>query len=391
MDVSVLGLGYVGCVTMGCLAQLGHRVVGVDVNQHKVDLINEGKATIVEEAIGTIIAAQRAAGHISATADAAAAIAETDVSLACVGTPSTEKGSLDIEHVFHVAEQIGAALASKDTFHTVAIRSTVAPGTNKRFTEIVAEKSGKAPGDHFAVVSNPEFLREGSGVADFFNPPMIVLGCDTAAGLDALKGLYKGINAPIFETQVGVAEMIKYVNNSFHALKVSFANEVGRICKTLDVDARELMRVFCADRQLNVSPAYLQPGAPYGGSCLPKDLSALRALARDNYVSVPIIDAIRDSNEEQIRAALKLILDAGKKRIAFLGLSFKAGTDDLRNSPAVDLVEQLIGKGCQLAIHDESVVYSNLTGRNREYVNAHLPHVAKLLVYTIEEASRTPN
>jgi len=385
MDISVFGLGYVGCVATGCLAELGHRVVGVDIDEAKVALINSGQATVVEERIADIIACQRRDERIRGTLDAAEAVAASEISLICVGTPSTEQGHLNLGHVFHVAEQIGAALADKDEFHTVALRSTVPPGTNRRFAEIVAAGSGKREAEHFAVISHPEFLREGSSVKDFFHPPMIVLGSDNKRGLAALREMYRDIEAPVFETQIGAAEIIKYINNSYHALKVAFANEIGRICKHLGIDAQEVMRIFCADKELNISSAYFQPGFAYGGSCLPKDLFALRTLAHDNYVKIPVIDAVPESNQEQKRAALRLIEQIGKNRIAFLGLSFKAGTDDLRNSPAVDLVEQLIGKGYELSIHDGNVTYSNLTGRNKEYINDRLPHVAKLLLPDIEQ------
>ncbi|HUT35627.1 MAG TPA: nucleotide sugar dehydrogenase [Planctomycetota bacterium] len=386
MDVSVFGLGYVGCVTMACLARLGHRIIGIDTNPTKVELINSGKATIVEEQIGDLIAAQREAGHVRATVRAEEAISGTSVSLVCVGTPSSEHGHLDLSHIFGVAEQFAAALGSKAGLHTIAIRSTVAPGTSRRFSEIIAQRTGKRAGESFAVLANPEFLREGSGVEDFLHPPMIVLGSDCPRASAAMKELYRGIDAPVIETQIGVAEIIKFVNNSFHALKVAFGNEIGRICKTLGIDAREAMRIFCADTALNISSAYFQPGCAYGGSCLPKDLAALRALAHDRYVAAPVIEAAHESNEEQKRAAWRLVEQTAKKRFAVLGLSFKAGTDDLRNSPAVELVERMIGKGYEVTVHDENVVYSNLTGRNREYVNAKLPHLAKLLVPSLQDA-----
>lgn len=387
MRISVFGLGYVGCVTMGCLAELGHRVVGVDTNADKVDLINAGEATIVEEGIAEIILRQREAGHLRATGDYQEAIRDSDLCLVCVATPPTRQGHLDLQHVHTVAAQIGEAMRQKDGFFVAVIRSTVSPGTNREFARIAAEASGKEIGKDFAVVSNPEFLREGSSVKDFFHPPMIVVGSDSPAALAAVREMYRGIDAPVHETQIGVAEIIKYVNNTYHALKVCFGNEVGRICKALGIDSAETMRIFCADTHLNISPAYFRPGFAYGGSCLPKDLSGMRTFAHDNYLKTPIIQSIAESNEAQKDAAFRLIEATGKKKVLVFGLSFKAGTDDLRNSPAVELVERLSGKGYEVAVYDENVIYSNLTGRNRQYIEQKVPHLANMLVHDVADAA----
>jgi len=386
MEISVFGLGYVGCVTMGCLAELGHSIVGVDVKQNKVDLINQGKATVVEEGIEAIIAEQRENGRVRATADALEAVRESEVSLICVGTPSTAEGHLDLGSIHRVAEQIGQALRQKTAFHTVAIRSTVPPGTNEKLSRTIGRESGRRSEDAFAVISNPEFLREGTGVEDFYHPPMVLLGGKSERGLECMREVYGGIDAPVHITQVGIAEILKFLNNSFHALKVAFANEVGRICRDLDIDPHAAMQIFCSDTTLNISPAYLRPGFAFGGSCLPKDLKALCTLARDNGVAVPVINAVSESNEEQKRLALRIIESTEARRIGFLGFSFKPGTDDLRNSPAVELAEWLLERGYELRIYDDSVVYSNLTGRNRDYIKETLPHLEQLLVPSVEEA-----
>ncbi|MCF7853740.1 MAG: nucleotide sugar dehydrogenase [Candidatus Pacebacteria bacterium] len=380
MNISIFGLGYVGCVSMGCLTRRGHKVVGVDVSPRKVDLVNQGQATIVEEHIGELIAEQYKAGRLRATISAGEAVQDSMLSFVCVGTPTGPHGHLNVEYIYHVAEQIGEALTSKDSFHCIAIRSTVPPGTTEAFATIVERMSGKVHGTDFGVVCHPEFLREGSGVKDFDNPPLVAFGSVCSDAVTVLRELYSDMTCPIYETTVGVAEMLKFANNSFHALKIVFANEIGRICDPLNVDAHELMRLICADTQLNISPAYLKPGFAFGGSCLPKDLKAICMLAHDKYVQAPVLEAINESNEEQKTAAIKRIETSGAKRIALLGLGFKPGTDDLRNSPAVDLAEQLLGKGYKLTIYDKNVVLSNLTGRNRDYIQAKLPHIGELLV-----------
>lgn len=385
MDISIFGMGYVGCVSLACLAQNGHTVIGVDVMPSKINLINSGKPTIIEKDIDELIAENWKKEKISATQDFKEAVLKTDISIICVGTPSNAQGHLNLNAIYETARQIGEAIAQKDSFHVVVIRSTVLPGTNEKVGEIVAEASGKKRNEAFAVVSNPEFLREGSAVKDYYNPPVTVLGTDNPKASEILKEMYKGIDAPIEETNIEIAELIKYVNNSFHALKVSFANEVGNICKNLGIDSHKLMKVFCMDDQLNLSPYYLKPGFAFGGSCLPKDLTAFKTMAHDFYLDSPVLNSIMDSNEHQKKKVLKMVLDKGVKNIGILGLSFKKGTDDLRYSPVVDLCENLLGKGAALRIYDKNVNISKLTGTNKIYIDKHIPHLSELITDDLEE------
>lgn len=379
MNISIFGLGYVGCVGMGCLASHGHQVIGVDVQQQKVDLINQGRPTIVEKDIDRILAEQFENKTISATTNAQEAVLSSEVSIICVGTPSTSRGHLNLEYIFQTAAQIGQALKYKNTFHVVAIRSTVLPGTNHKVGAIIEQESGKKRNVDFSVVSNPEFLREGSAVADYFNPPMSVLGGDNEQALNIMEQVYAGISGPVEIVDIQVAETIKYVNNSFHALKVAFANEVGNICKQLEIDSHEVMRLFCLDRQLNISPVYFKPGFAYGGSCLPKDLKALNTLAHDLYLDSPVLNAIDISNEKQKIRAFDLITQAKKQKIGILGLSFKAGTDDLRNSPIVDVIEKLHGKGYDIRIFDRNVSLARLVGKNKSFIEEKLPHLCDMM------------
>ena len=375
MNISIFGLGYVGCVGAACLAKLGHNVIGVDVNENKVKLINEGKPTIIEEGIAELCKEAHDKGLMSATTVAAEAVAETEISFIVVGTPSSKEGHLNLNYIYNVASRIGKALANKDRFHIVAIRSTVLPGTNKKVGEILEQESGKKRGVDFTVVSNPEFLREGTSVNDYFNPPLTLVGTDSKEAEEKFRELYKGINAEFICTDIKVAEMMKYVNNTYHALKIVFGNEIGNICKALDVDSHKVMEIFCKDKQLNISPYYFKPGFAYGGSCLPKDMKALKTLAHDKYVDVPVIDSIFQSNENQKKNALNIIMSKGKRNVGILGLSFKAGTDDLRCSPIVDVVEALLGKGFNLRIYDKNVKISELTGTNKDFIMAKIPHL----------------
>jgi GDP-mannose 6-dehydrogenase len=379
MKISIFGLGYVGCVSLGCLAKNGHQVTGVDINQLKVDLINKGLPTIVEKDIDTIIAEEFANGKISATTSAREAVLETELSIICVGTPSSRQGHLNLDFIHKTAEQIGEAIKEKDDFHVVVVRSTVMPGTNKVLGEIIEKFSGKKRGEAFSVVSNPEFLREGSAVKDYYNPAITVIGGDHEHALEKVASLYQDLDAPIEVTGIQVAEIIKYVNNSFHALKITFANEVGNICKSLEIDSHKVMEIFCKDTHLNISPAYFKPGFAYGGSCLPKDLKGMATLAHDFYLSSPVLTAIQESNENQKRIAFELIQRTGKKNIALMGLSFKEGTDDLRYSPSVDIAEKLIGKGYNLKIYDRNVHISQLVGANKQFIEEHLPHLSDLI------------
>ena len=390
MNISIFGLGYVGCVSLGCLAKDGHNVIGVDISKEKVDLINQGKPTIIEAKIDNIIADQFKKGKIRATHDYEKAVLESDVSIVCVGTPTSDQGHLNLGYIFKVSGQIGEALEDKDKFHTVIIRSTVTPGTNHKVGEIIEEESGKKRNTGFGVVSNPEFLREGSAVDDYYNPGIIVIGSDDERSLMTVKKLYHSITVPIVITDIDVAEIIKYVNNSFHALKIAFGNEVGNICKKLGIDSHEVFDVFCRDNKLNISPKYFKPGFAYGGSCLPKDLKALKTLAHDFYLKSPVIDAIEESNDNQKNIALNMILATGKKNVGIIGLSFKPGTDDLRYSPTVELVERLLGKGLNIVIYDKNVFISKLTGTNKVYIEKRIPHMAELITddlnYVVEKS-----
>ena len=386
MKISIFGIGYVGCVSAACLARAGHEVMGVDVNPTKVEIINSGASPIVEPGINELIADVVKAGKLSATSDTARAVNATDISLICVGTPSKPNGSLDLGHVQRVCEQIGAVLATKSARHTIVIRSTMLPGSIESVAQPALESaSGKKAGKDFGLCVNPEFLREGSSLKDFYAPPFTLIGTDDEQSGKIVSGLYSEIDAPVFVTSIKTAEMVKYVCNCFHALKVSFGNEIGNICKALDLDSHEVMNVFCADTKLNLSSYYLKPGFAFGGSCLPKDLRAVTYKAKELDVEVPLLTAITATNRLQIERALDMVLRTGKKRVGVLGFSFKAGTDDLRESPMVTLIETLIGKGIELVIYDRDVSLARLVGSNREYIETEIPHIARLMRGSIEE------
>jgi GDP-mannose 6-dehydrogenase len=380
MNISIFGLGYVGCVSLGCLAQNGHNVVGVDVISNKVDLINKGKPTIVEKDIDKIIREQHNDGRIKATTNSKMAVSSTDISIICVGTPSTNEGHLNLSYVYNVAKEIGDSLKKKLDFHIVVIRSTVLPGTNEKVGEIIENTSGKKRNKDFAVVSNPEFLREGSAVQDYFHPSVTVIGSDNNKAIEIIARIYQDLNGPIEKVDIKEAEIIKYVNNSFHALKISFANEVGNICKKLGIDSHKVMDLFVMDKLLNLSPYYLKPGYAYGGSCLPKDLKGLLTIAHDNYLNTPVVTAIENSNNNQKQIAYEMVIETGKRKIGVIGLSFKQGTDDLRYSPAVELVEKLLGKGFEIMVYDKNVNYSKLSGTNKNYIDHHIPHISSLII-----------
>ena len=386
MRISVIGLGYVGCVSAACLAARGHDVVGVDVSQVKVDLINGGKAPVVEERIGELTAEVVASGKVRATTDIAGAIATTDISLVCVGTPSAPSGDMSTAYLERVAVQIGEALATHERWHTVVFRSTMLPGTTLNLLVPLLEKaSGLTAGVGFGVAVNPEFLREGSSVRDFFDPPKTVIGEHDAASGDMVAALYEGLPGDVFRVSIPVAEMTKYADNSYHGLKIAFANEIGAVCRALGIDSHSVIDVFLADRKLNVSPAYLRPGFAFGGSCLPKDLRGLVYAARRADVSVPLLSHVLPSNEEHLRRAFDLVAATGKRRVGLFGLSFKAGTDDLRESPLVELAERLVGKGYSLRIYDANVTLSRLMGANRDYIESRLPHLNELLGGSVDE------
>jgi GDP-mannose 6-dehydrogenase len=386
MKVSVFGLGYVGSVSAASFAADGHTVVGVDVNADKVASLNEGRSPIVEKGLDELIQRSSANGSLRATTSTDEAVHATDLSLLCVGTPSRKNGSLDLTYLERVCEQIGSALKSKDDYHVVVVRSTVLPGTTHELVIPTIEKaSGKQYGTGFGVTVNPEFLREGTAIHDFRNPPLTLVGHNYTSDAAPTEALYAGIQAPLVTTSIRTAEMIKYANNTWHALKVCFANEIGNLCKRLEIDSHEVMDIFCRDEKLNLSSSYMKPGFAFGGSCLPKDVRALQYRAKEVDLEMPVIQSILGSNQLQIQLALEQVMDSGKKRIGLLGFSFKAGTDDLRESPIVILAEALLGKGYELRIYDKNVSLARLVGANKEYINKQIPHLSSLLCETIEE------
>ncbi|MEN6484300.1 MAG: UDP-glucose/GDP-mannose dehydrogenase family protein [Syntrophobacteraceae bacterium] len=387
MRVSIFGLGYVGAVTAGCLADAGHIVTAVDTNRTKVDLINGSRSPIIEKDIERILAANVQGKRLRATTDHAGAVRDSDVSLICVGTPSQPNGDLDLRYVRGVVEQIGHEIGRKDDYHLVVVRSTILPGTmRKTIIPVLREKSGKTPGTDFGVCMNPEFLREGSAVSDFYNPPKTVIGqLDERSG-NVAEMLYESLHVPVFRTALEVAEMVKYTDNAWHALKIGFANEIGNICKELKIDSHQVMDIFCRDTKLNLSRCYLRPGFAFGGSCLPKDVRALNYKAKMLDLEIPILSSILKSNAGQIERGLGMIMQNGCKSIGILGFSFKEGTDDLRESPVVELIERLIGKGYFLKIYDPNVNIARLMGANRDYILNHIPHISNLMVDTLREA-----
>jgi GDP-mannose 6-dehydrogenase len=386
MRVSVFGLGYVGSVSAASFAADGHRVIGVDVNPDKVASLNEGRSPIVEKGLDELIRAASDNGLLSATTDTAEAIEATDVSLLCVGTPSRKNGSLDLSYLARVSEQIGAALKEKRNYHVVVIRSTVLPGTTHELVIPALETaSGKQYGTGFGVTVNPEFLREGTAIHDFRNPPLTLVGHNYQSDAAPTEALYSTVQAPLVNTTIRTAEMIKYASNTWHALKVCFANEIGNLCKRVQIDSHEVMDIFCRDEKLNLSSYYLKPGFAFGGSCLPKDVRALQYRAKEVDLDMPVIQAILASNQMQIQHALDQVMESGRKRIGLLGFSFKAGTDDLRESPIVVLAEALLGKGYEIRIYDKNVSIARLVGANKEYINKQIPHLSSLLCETIDE------
>lgn len=381
MRISIFGLGYVGTVSAGCLAHDGHEVVGVDPFKTKVDLINAGQSPVIEADIGEIVENTVRAGKLRATEDHIKAIHGTELSFVCVGTPSQINGNLDVTYVRRVCEQIGQALKTKQAWHTVVIRSTILPGTMHGVViPVLEESSGKKAGVDFGVCNNPEFLREGSAVKDFHFPPKIVIGQLEEKGGDILASLNAKLDAPLLRTDLRTSEMVKYIDNTWHALKIGFANEIGNLCKALSIDSHKAMEIFCQDKKLNISPAYLSPGFAFGGSCLPKDLRALVYKAKSHDLQLPILGSILPSNELQIGRGLELIVRRGHKRVGILGFSFKAGTDDLRESPMIEIIERLIGKGFDLRIYDKNVHVASLVGANRDFILNRIPHISKLMV-----------
>ncbi|MBX3616254.1 nucleotide sugar dehydrogenase [Nitrosomonas sp.] len=386
MKISIFGLGYVGTVSAGCLATDGHLVIGVDPNKTKVELINQGTSPIVEKDIGEMVAAAVKNNQLRATQDVHDAVINSEISLVCVGTPSQLNGNLDLSHVRKVCEQIGAALKEKSDFHVVVARSTMLPGSMRNVVIPALESfSGKKVGIDFGVCNNPEFLREGTAVFDYYNPPKTVIGeTDTKAG-ELLMQLYAKMTAPLIRTGVDTAEMVKYADNTWHAVKVAFANEIGNLCKAEGIDGHKVMEIFCQDTKLNLSPYYMKPGFAFGGSCLPKDVRALMYKGKSLDIDLPLINAILSSNQRQIEKGIKMITEKGNKKVGVLGFSFKAGTDDLRESPLVNVIEYLIGKGYELKLYDKNVNLAALTGANQDYILNHIPHISKLMASSMEE------
>ena len=386
MRISIFGLGYVGAVSAGCLANEGHYVIGVDPVQTKVDMINQGRTPIIEKDIGDLISKAAQNGRLRATIDPFNAVNNSEVSFICVGTPSQLNGGLDLKFVRRVCENIGSSIKDKESRHVVVVRSTVLPGTIRNIViPILEEFSGKKAGKDFGVCNNPEFMREGSAVHDFYNPPKTVIGETDSKSGDILIPLYEKFDAPLIRADIETSEMIKYVDNIWHALKIGFANEVGNVCKKLGIDSHRVMDIFCKDRKLNISSSYLKPGFAFGGSCLPKDLRALSYKAKNLDIELPIINSIISSNSLQVKIALDMIMAKGNKKVGVLGFSFKSGTDDLRESPMIEVIERLLGKGYDIRIFDRNVNLASLVGANREFILNVIPHIHELMVDSIND------
>jgi len=386
MRIGVFGLGYVGCISAACLADQGHEVIGVDLSSTKVDLVNQGQSPVIEDGLAELIGRNVAAERLSATTSAEETVGRTEVSLICVGTPSNANGSLDLTYVRRVSEQIGSALATRlQHWHTIVLRSTVLPGTTESVViPILEDATGGRAGQEFGIAYNPEFLREGVSIQDFRHPPYTLIGRQDQRSSDVVADLYKAIDAPIRFTNFKVAEMVKYANNAFHATKVVFANEIGNLCKVQGIDSHEVMDIFCMDHKLNLSPYYLRPGFAFGGSCLPKDLRAILYRMRHLDLSLPLLESLLPSNRQQIQVALGMIERTDSRKIGVLGLSFKAGTDDLRESPVVLLIEHLIGKGYQVRVYDHNVSLAWLQGANKAYIEREIPHIAALMADSVK-------
>lgn len=386
MKISIFGLGYVGAVSLACLARDGHEVIGVDIDSNKLDLIREGKTPVVEEGMVDLMKSVVANGRVTVSTDTLHAVMNSDISLVCVGTPSAANGSQDQGAVLRLAESMALAIREKSVPHVVVFRSTLVPGTVEDVLRPIIEAgSGKKDGEGFHLCFQPEFLREGSSIRDYDKPPFTVVGANHEYPIDRLKELFGHLPCNFLNTSVRSAEMMKYCCNNFHALKITFANETARLCEALGVNPFEVMDLVCQDKQLNISPAYLKPGFAFGGSCLPKDLRATTYLAKKHDVEIPMLAGIMQSNRSHVDLAVQKILDTGKRKVGFIGLSFKTGTDDLRESPLVSLAEQLLGKGMQLSIYDPEVHLSRLLGANKSFIERHVPHIGELLKPEIEQ------
>lgn len=381
MKISIFGLGYVGAVSLGCLVRDGHTVYGVDVDEGKLNLIREGKTPIIEEGMIELMSDVSKSGLLHVTNTAKEAIGNTEVSFVCVGTPSSANGSQDLSAIKKVSQEIGSALKGTSDYHVIVFRSTIEPGTTENVIKpILEEYSGKKCGEGFGLGFQPEFLREGSSIKDYDNPPFTIVGADSERSSDAVKEIFKDLPCEYITTTIGTAEMMKYACNTFHALKITFANEIGRISQALSVDSREVMQLVCKDKSLNISPAYLKPGFAYGGSCLPKDLRALLYSAKSKDVELPMLSGVMESNKVHMEHAINIVLSSGKKKIGMIGLSFKSGTDDLRESPLVIMAERFIGKGLDLQIYDPEVNIARLVGANKKYIEESIPHISSLMV-----------
>ncbi|MGA3087817.1 MAG: nucleotide sugar dehydrogenase [Terriglobales bacterium] len=390
LSVSIFGLGYVGSVSAACFAAMGHKVIGVDLSRAKVEMMASGRTPIVEARMTEMVAEAKNAGRLCATTDATEAVLNSQVSFVCVGTPSLKNGKLDLSHIESVAREIGAAIGRKKSPHVFVLRSTVLAGTTETIVlPILEQESGKKCGHDFTVCYNPEFMREGSAVADFLNPPYTILGASDSNHLAPLRELYQNTPGTLYQTTIPVAEMVKYFSNCFHAVKVGFANEMGTMCKHLGVDAHQVTKIFTSDTKLNISPAYLSPGFAFGGSCLPKDLRAITYKAKELDLRLPLLESLMPSNAEHVDRAVEMVLDTGKKKIAQIGLSFKAGTDDLRESPQVQLIKRLMGEGLEVKVWDEDVSLGRLAGANRQYIEEVIPHIGSVLSADLEAVLRT--
>jgi GDP-mannose 6-dehydrogenase len=386
MKICILGLGYVGAVSAACLAKEGHEIIGVDPEATKVDLINSGRSPIIEKDLPEIIQEQVGRGRLRATSDVAEAVRVSDLAFVCVGTPSLSNGGIDLKYIKRVCEQIGRTLATHPGAPVIVMRSTMLPGTMREVVIPILEKfSGKKAGEEFGLCINPEFLREGTAIHDYAHPPKTVIGEINKRSGELVAQIYSKLPGPLIRSDIETAEMVKYADNCWHAVKVGFANEIGSLCKALDVDAHKVMEIFCQDQKLNLSPYYLKPGFAFGGSCLPKDLRALLYKAKTLDVSLPILSSVLPSNQLQIERGVQAVVEKGNKKIGILGFSFKAGTDDLRESPMVELTERLIGKGYDLRVYDKNVSLACLHGANKDYILNKIPHISRLMVRSIDE------
>jgi GDP-mannose 6-dehydrogenase len=386
MRVSVFGLGYVGTVSAACLAADGHEVIGVDVNPLKLEALSLGQSPVSEPGLDDLVAATVKAGRFRVTDDALTAVLSSDVTLVCVGTPGLSNGGLDATAILKVCGEIATAMAAKSEYHATVVRSSVLPGTIRdRVLPLMENAAGRTAGSDFGLAANPEFLREASAIDDFYHPSFTLIGAlDERCGA-LVEQLYGSVEAPVLRTTIETAEMVKYASNAFHATKVTFANEIGAVAKIHGIDGRDVMDILCQDRQLNISAAYLRPGFAFGGSCLPKDTRALAYRAKERDLDTPLLHAVMASNESQIRRGIEMIEATGRKRVAVLGLSFKPGTDDVRESPAVPLVETLVGRGYDVRVYDEHVHPGRLVGANRAFLEEEIPHITALMESTLEE------